>query len=63
MKQSMFHLIVQNAVIKVDKKNDSNEIGLVSCQKMIQQHNGTLSVADNEELFTLHITLPIIVKN
>lgn len=62
MEQSMFHLLVQNAVRKVNKKNDSNEIGLVSCQKMIQQHNGTLTVVDNEQLFTLHITLPIIMK-
>lgn len=62
MEQSMFHLLVQNAVKQVDKKNDSNEIGLVSCQKMIQQLNGTLSVVNNEELFTLHITLPIMMK-
>jgi signal transduction histidine kinase len=62
IEQSMFHLLVQNAVKQVDKKNDSNEIGLVSCQKMIQQLNGTLSVVDNEELFILHITLPIIMK-
>lgn len=62
MEQAMFHLLVQNTVLKVDKKNDSNEIGLVSCQKMIQQHNGTLSVVDNEDLFTLHITLPVIMK-
>ncbi|MBP1903797.1 signal transduction histidine kinase [Paenibacillus turicensis] len=62
MEQSMFHLLVQNAVKKVDKKNDSNEIGLVSCQKMIQQLNGTLNVVNDEELFTLHITLPIIMK-
>jgi len=63
MEQSMFHLLVQNTVKKVYKKNDSNEIGLVSCQKLIQQLNGMLSVVDNEELFTLHITLPIIMKN
>jgi signal transduction histidine kinase len=60
LKQQWVILEVKNKIKRVGKKKDSNEIGLVSCQKMIQQHNGTLTVSQEEDIFSLQITLPVI---
>lgn len=62
LKQQWVFLVVENKIKRVGKKKDSNEIGLVSCQKMIQQHNGTLTVSQEKDIFSLQITLPIILN-
>ncbi|WP_440116336.1 HAMP domain-containing sensor histidine kinase [Paenibacillus sp. QZ-Y1] len=60
LKQQWVMLEVENKIKRVGKKKDSNEIGLVSCQKMIQQHNGTLTVSQEKDTFSLQIALPVI---
>lgn len=60
LKQQCVILEVENKIKLVSKKKDSNEIGLVSCQKMIEQHKGTLKVMQEEDTFLLQITLPVI---
>lgn len=62
MRQQWVILEVENKIKRVGKKKDSNEIGLVSCQKMIQQHNGTLTVSQEEDIFSLQIKLPVIIN-
>lgn len=62
LKQQWVILAVENKIKHVGKKKDSNEIGLVSCQKMIQQHNGTLTVSQEKDIFSLQIMLPVIIN-
>jgi nitrogen-specific signal transduction histidine kinase len=52
---------MQNRIKRIEKKGDSNEIGLISSRKMIQQHDGTLTFKHEKGIFTLEIVLPIIL--
>ncbi|WP_227779455.1 sensor histidine kinase [Paenibacillus sp. P13VS] len=60
-KQQWVELWVENKILREAEKEDSNKIGLVSCQKIIQQHNGTLAVSVRKDTFSLQITLPVIL--
>ncbi|MBB6022212.1 signal transduction histidine kinase [Paenibacillus sp. JGP012] len=63
MKQQILYMNVSNRIRPVDKTKDSNEIGLVSCKKILEQHNGTLSTSERNDRFTLQIELPVILSN
>lgn len=62
LKQQWVELGVENKILREAEKEDSNKIGLVSCQKIIQQHNGTLAVSVRKDTFSLQITLPVILN-
>ncbi|MDG0810403.1 sensor histidine kinase [Cohnella rhizosphaerae] len=51
LSQQMVHFVVQNKIKRIDKKSDSNQIGLISCKKMIHQHNGTLTYKQEKGVF------------
>ena len=55
-------ITARNRVRSVDMTKDSNEIGLVSCQKIIEQHNGTLKISQQANTFTLQVELPVILS-
>ncbi|WP_434752886.1 histidine kinase dimerization/phospho-acceptor domain-containing protein [Paenibacillus amylolyticus] len=61
IRQQTLIMTARNRIRPVDKTKDSNEIGLVSCQKIIEQHDGTLKISQQEDTFTLQIELPIIL--
>ncbi|WP_342554253.1 HAMP domain-containing sensor histidine kinase [Paenibacillus sp. FSL R7-0652] len=60
IRQQILIMTARNQIRPVDKTKDSSEIGLVSCQKIIDQHNGTLKVSRQADTFTLQIELPVI---
>jgi len=62
IEQHTLIMTARNRIKPVDKTKDSNEIGLVSCQKIIEQHNGTLKISEQEETFILQIELPVILS-
>ena len=39
---------------------ESNQIGLKSVQQMLKIHDGTFMIVDNEDNFTVTITIPLI---
>ncbi|MGQ8874158.1 histidine kinase dimerization/phospho-acceptor domain-containing protein [Paenibacillus sp. TSA_86.1] len=61
IRQQSLIMTAGNRIRPVDKTKDSNEIGLVSCQKIIEQHDGTLKISQQEDTFTLQIELPVIL--
>ncbi len=62
IEQHTLIMTARNRIKPVDKTKDSNEIGLVSCQKIIEQHNGALKISEQEETFILQIELPVILS-
>lgn len=60
LQQQTVLIEVENKIKPVDKKKDSNEIGLMSCQKIIEQHSGTLRISQEGGTFSLQIVLPVI---
>ncbi|MNW65982.1 hypothetical protein D3C74_444120 [compost metagenome] len=62
IEQQTLIMTARNRIKPVDKTKDSNEIGLVSCQKIIEQHNGTLKISEQGETFILQIELPVILS-
>jgi len=61
LSEQTVHFVMQNRIKRIEKKGDSNEIGLISSRKMIQQHDGTLTFKHEKGIFTLEIVLPIIL--
>lgn len=59
VKGASMQMTVRNKIRRVGKKRDSNGIGLISCRKIIQQHQGTLMVSRHGGFFTLELTLPL----
>lgn len=62
IEQQTLIVTTRNRIKPVDKTKDSNEIGLVSCQKIIEQHNGTLKISEQEDTFILQIEMPVILS-
>ncbi|MEK4440192.1 HAMP domain-containing sensor histidine kinase [Niallia sp. FSL K6-0077] len=62
LKQQWVDLRFENKILHETEKEDSNKIGLVSCQKIIQKHNGTLNVSVRKDTFLLQVTLPVILN-
>ncbi|MDR4318989.1 two-component sensor histidine kinase YrkP [Niallia circulans] len=62
LKQQWVDLRFENKILREAEKEDSNKIGLVSCQKIIQKHNGTLNVSVRKDTFLLQVTLPVILN-
>lgn len=62
IEQQTLLMIVRNRIKPVNNMKDSNEIGLVSCQKIIEQHNGTLSTSQQDHTFILEIRLPVVLN-
>ncbi|MHA7966620.1 sensor histidine kinase [Paenibacillus sp. CAU 1782] len=58
LKGPFVQLTVENKIKHSDKKKDSNGIGLSSCKSILQKHGGKLTVWQDQDSFTLQISLP-----
>lgn len=62
IKNDMFTVMVSNAVIKKEHKEESTNIGLEVCKNITQQHNGSFEHIEDEQnaLFTVTVKLPVL---
>lgn len=52
-------LTILNGIAPEREKKDSTQIGLCTCRRIIEFHNGTFSATENHKLFTVVIELPL----
>ena len=50
---------VINGVLAVSRKVESNKIGLKTCEKICRDMNGTFDYKDEDNYFTVRITIPV----
>lgn len=54
-----FDLLLTNKKKSDLSKVESNKIGLKSVKRIVELHNGTCSIEDSEETFSIHISIPL----
>lgn len=55
-------LTISNGIKREQQKNDSTCIGLNTCRRIIEYHNGSFSSSENQKTFTVMIELPLLEK-
>ena len=53
-------LTILNGIASDREKKDSTQIGLNTCRRIIEFHNGTFSATENHMIFTVAIELPLV---
>ena len=54
-----FDLLLTNKKKSDLSKVESNKIGLKSAKRIVELHNGTCSIEDSEETFSIRISIPL----
>lgn len=54
-----FDLLLTNKKKSDLSKVESNKIGLRSVKRIVELHNGTCSIEESEETFSIHISIPL----
>ena len=54
-----FDLLLTNKKKSDLSKVESNKIGLKSVKRIVELHNGTCSIEESEETFSIHISIPL----
>lgn len=54
-----FDLLLTNKKKSDLSKVESNKIALRSVKRIVELHNGTCSIEESEETFSIHITIPL----
>lgn len=55
----MLRIFIKNHVLSSDNPRESTQIGLRTCRKIIQEHQGNFSWEGNEEYFQIVLELPL----
>jgi len=55
----LFSLVISNRINPNREHNESTNIGLGTCKRIIEYHDGTFTVDENDGEFTVSVTLPI----
>lgn len=54
-----FDLLLTNKKKSDLSKVESNKIGLRSVKRIVELYNGTCSIEESEETFSIHISIPL----
>lgn len=61
-KESLF-IQIENHINTEMQSRNSTGIGMKTCKRIIEEHNGQISVTDNQNIYSVYIQLPLLNNN
>lgn len=59
VRNQLFFLDIENSINHHLKAASSTGIGMKTCEKIIEKHNGKMAITRTEDIYSLHISLPL----
>lgn len=59
VKEEYLSITIKNGIVQAKRRTQSTNIGLKTCKRIVEMHLGSFSCQQEEDLFCVHITLPL----